>query len=74
MQKPKSSHKSIKHSKAPKKAKSANDSAGEPMKMAKKAVMPLAPTPKPAGNPQMKWNPAKKPKSVATDRGNFGFK
>lgn len=48
--------------------------ASEPMKVAKKNVMPLPPPPKAIGGNDMNWATGKQPKAVKSDRGDFGFK
>lgn len=54
------------------KSKSIQQRAEEPVKNAKKTANPLQSTP--IGNSQMKFDPAKKPKAITTDRGIFGIK
>jgi hypothetical protein len=59
----------------PKKApKGVEAMAQKPMKMAKKAATPGLSFKAPAGNPQLKFAPEKKPKEMKTDRGTFGMK
>lgn len=66
----------MKMNKAPKQKKAAHGivaMAQKPLKHAKKAAAGLS-FKAPAGKPQLKFDPAKKPKSVTTDRGVFGIK
>lgn len=66
--------------KAPKQKKAPHGIAAmaqKPMQHAKKTAAPKTPGlsfKAPAGKPQLKFDPAKKPKAMTTDRGTFGMK